>query len=189
MAEMVWLGLGSNQGDRLEHLRSAVRRIHDHPALALVACSSVYETDYVGPGNQEAYLNAAVSISCELGPGSLLQEVKRWEEERGRRINGHMRPRPLDVDILFYGDHVLSEKNLVVPHLRLRERLFVLSPLSEISPEKKMPNSGETMKELCAKIRRKERSGVRLFAESTPRLLCSGDHLDKEFHPTRLMED
>lgn len=155
MVEKVWLGLGSNQGDRLGHLRFAVGRLDRHPSLDLVAVSPVYETGYVGPGRQADFLNAVVLIESRLEPEELLMLVKEWERERGRAPDGHMQPRPLDVDILLHGDRVLRTEGLEIPHPRLKERLFVLIPLCDLSPDKNIPNSGETVADLCAKIRRK----------------------------------
>ncbi len=165
MAGRVHLGLGSNQGERLGHLRFAVQKMRAHPRLRVRQVSSVYETAYVGPGTQDPYLNACVQVETDLEPEGLLDLVKGWERERGRAPDGHMRPRCLDVDILLWEGLVLETDRLRIPHPRLAERLFVLAPLEELSPDEKIPNSGETVRNLCAKIRRKCGQEIRPWAQ------------------------
>jgi 2-amino-4-hydroxy-6-hydroxymethyldihydropteridine diphosphokinase len=127
----VFIGLGSNLGDRLDHLRFAVRSLPD-----VVAVSPVYETEPVGgPDDAGPYLNCVVELSTDLSARSLLQVGQQLENEAGRVrtvING---PRTLDVDILLYGDERLDEPDLVVPHPRMWERRFVLEPLYTLAPE------------------------------------------------------
>jgi 2-amino-4-hydroxy-6-hydroxymethyldihydropteridine diphosphokinase len=158
----IWLGLGSNQGDRLHHLNSLVRFVRNHPGIQLVSCSRVYETQYVGPGHQDDYLNACVEISSSMDPLTMLEEFQSLERSLGRISDGHMKPRPLDVDFLLVDDWELADPRLVAPHPRMNERLFVLQPLSDLAPRKKIPNSGETVASLCAKIKRKDGSAVML---------------------------
>ncbi|PID80370.1 2-amino-4-hydroxy-6-hydroxymethyldihydropteridine diphosphokinase [bacterium DOLJORAL78_65_58] len=172
MAERVWLGLGSNEGDRLVFLHHAVRAIVEHPDLELLACSPVYETDFVGPGSQAAYLNACVLVSCRLEPKQLLATVKEWEAHCGRRPDGHMKPRPLDVDILLFGSRRVVEEGVEIPHPRLHERLFVLAPLADISPEEEIPDLGETAAHLCAKVRQNSGQKIRPWTQG---LAAPGD--------------
>ena len=158
----IWLGLGSNQGDRLNNLNQAVTFVANHPQMRLVRCSRVYETAYVGPGTQDEFLNACVEICSDIDLFQMLNEFQALEKSLGRMADGHMKPRPLDVDLLLVDDlHHVSER-LTVPHPRLHERLFVLEPLGDLAPLKKIPNSGETVGELCAKIRRKDGPAVML---------------------------
>ncbi len=126
-----FLGLGSNLGDRLEHLRSAVGALPD-----VVAVSPVYETDPVGgPPGQGPFLNLVVELDTELGPRDLLGLAGRLEEAAGRvRVERHG-PRTLDVDVLLVGDLRVDEDDLVVPHPRMWERRFVLVPLADLAPE------------------------------------------------------
>lgn len=161
-ARQIWLGLGGNQGDRLDHLHQAVSFVRSHPQMELLRCSRVYETEYVGPGTQDSYLNACVEIRTRLELLELLEEFQGLEKSLGRAPDGHMKPRPLDVDILLAAQEEMVHERLVVPHPRLHERLFVLEPLSDIAPGEKIPNLGETVSELCAKIKRKDGSAVML---------------------------
>jgi len=158
----IWLGLGSNQGDRLRHLNTLVTFVNGHPEIQLVGCSRVYETGYVGPGQQDDYLNACVEICSSMDPPAMQEEFQGLERFLGRKSDGHMKPRPLDVDFLLVDDWEMAGPHLVTPHPRLHERLFVLQPLSDLAPQKKIPNSGETVASLCAKIKRKDGSAVRL---------------------------
>ncbi len=175
------LGLGSNQGDRLRELRRAVQALDLHPEIEVTAWSRIYETTYVGPGRQDDYLNACLEVVTALAPEVLLAVLKGIESRHGRMPGGHMRPRPIDLDLLFYGDKILSSNDLTVPHPRIRDRAFVLEPLAEMAPGWVFPDSGETIGEACAKIRRKSRAGVKLQAGlSLAPAVTSGDGLTKE---------
>lgn len=156
-----YLGLGSNQGDRLGELRRALAGLGSLPGVAVTAESAVWETEHVGPDVQDPYLNACVAVRTRLSPLDLLEALKALEAAAGRRPDGHRRPRPIDLDILLYGDAVLAGERLRVPHPELRRRAFVLEPLAEIAPDLRCPDSGETIAEACAKIRRKGGPWVR----------------------------
>lgn len=160
----VFLGLGSNQGDRLAHLRDAVARLAAHARLSVTACSRIWETEHVGPDVQDPYLNACVAVATELPPLELLDLLKGIEADAGRQRDGHRRPRPIDLDILLYGDQVIQEGRLTVPHPQWRERAFVLEPLAEIAGARTCPDSSETIGDVCAKIRRKDGPWVRQYA-------------------------
>ncbi|MHB8080109.1 MAG: 2-amino-4-hydroxy-6-hydroxymethyldihydropteridine diphosphokinase [Candidatus Krumholzibacteriia bacterium] len=167
--EAVYLGLGSNQGDRLAHLRAAVAALARHPALEVTAVSAVYETEYVGPGEpQDPYLNACIALRTALAPAALLVLLKELEARQGRRPDGHLRPRPLDLDILVHGVRVADDPALTLPHPRLRERAFVLAPLREIAPELRLPDSGETVTAACARICARSGPAVRRLGELGP---------------------
>lgn len=126
-----FLGLGSNVGDRLEHLRRAVAQLPD-----LVGLSSVYETEPVGgPGSQGPYLNLVAELDTGASPRQLLELAGRLEEDAGRVRTVRHGPRTLDVDVLLVGDLVVDEPDLTVPHPRMWERRFVLAPLAELAPE------------------------------------------------------
>jgi 2-amino-4-hydroxy-6-hydroxymethyldihydropteridine diphosphokinase len=126
-----FMGLGSNMGDRLGHLRHGVAGLPD-----LVAVSPVYETEPVGgPAGQDSYLNIVAELSTGLSPRELLEIAHLLEEQAGRVrtvLNG---PRTLDVDVLSVGDLSVDEPDLVVPHPRIRERRFVLAPLADLAPD------------------------------------------------------
>ena len=127
-----FIALGSNLGDRESYLRLAVAGLSP-----IVAQSQVYETDPVGgPDDQGAYLNMVVELETTLDPFALLRRCQRIEGEAMRQRVVHWGPRTLDVDIVLYDDVVIDSPELVVPHPRFAERRFVLTPLSEIAPDR-----------------------------------------------------
>ena len=131
MTRRVFLGLGSNLGDRWATLRAAVAALPD-----VVAVSPVYETDPVGgPPGQPPYLNLVVELDTDRSPRDLLEEAHRLETAAGRVREERWGPRTLDVDVLLVGDLVVDEPDLVVPHPRMAERAFVLAPLADLAPE------------------------------------------------------
>jgi 2-amino-4-hydroxy-6-hydroxymethyldihydropteridine diphosphokinase len=130
-----YLGLGSNEGDRLSHLQGAVDGLGAIPRVKVVGVSAVYETEPVGGPPQDEYLNAVVGIDTSLSPRELLGVAKRLEAQAGREpVGERWGPRPLDVDILLVGHELVEEPDLVVPHARLFERHFVLAPLADLDP-------------------------------------------------------
>jgi 2-amino-4-hydroxy-6-hydroxymethyldihydropteridine diphosphokinase len=131
----VYLGLGSNLGDRLAHLQAAVDGLALAPGVKVVAVSPVYETAPVGGPPQDDYLNAVVALDTELVPRALLDVAQRLEAAEHRVRRERWGPRTLDVDVLIVGDEVVDEPDLVVPHPRLRERAFVVVPLSDLDAE------------------------------------------------------
>jgi 2-amino-4-hydroxy-6-hydroxymethyldihydropteridine diphosphokinase len=143
----VYLGLGSNLGNREDNLCMGLRLME--PLCRLEEVSSLYETAPVGVEGQPPFYNAACRVITGLEPEALLRFLQRLEFEVGRRPGApHWGPRPLDLDILLYGDQVLEGNELVVPHPRLAERPFVLVPLAEIAPEVRHPVLRKTAREL-----------------------------------------
>jgi 2-amino-4-hydroxy-6-hydroxymethyldihydropteridine diphosphokinase len=136
-----YLGLGSNVGDRLGHLRAAIRLLEEH-GVAVEAASSVYETEPVGEFlDQPDFLNAAIRVHTELEPEALLDVCKAIEVEQGRMFGGPRHgPRPLDVDLLLLGDLVLKTERLTLPHPQVTARRFVLEPLVELDAELTLPD-------------------------------------------------
>ncbi len=163
--EKVYLGLGTNMGDRLRHLRRALFALVTHPEIKVVAVSGVYETEFVGEGVQAPYYNACVELETPLAPPVLLAVLKGTEEREGRAPDGHLLPRPIDLDILLFGDKILTGPKLCVPHKGMRDRAFVMEPLAEIAPQHEFPDSGETIAAACAKIRRKSGPWIRALVE------------------------
>ena len=126
-----FVGLGSNLGDRLGHLRRAVLALPD-----VAAVSPVYETEPLGgPPGQGPYLNLVVELDTRFGARDLLEVARHLEEDAGRVRAERNGPRPLDVDVLLVGDLVVDDADLVVPHPRMWERRFVLVPLADLAPE------------------------------------------------------
>jgi 2-amino-4-hydroxy-6-hydroxymethyldihydropteridine diphosphokinase len=137
VARTAYLGLGSNEGNRLANLRAAVELLDRHGAIEVVARSSVYETEPVGEVIHQAdFYNAVVAVATDLEPRELLAACKQVERDLGRRAGGVRHgPRPIDVDLLVVDDLTLSDEDLVVPHPELANRRFVLAPLQELAPE------------------------------------------------------
>jgi len=142
----VYLGLGSNLGDRQENLDRALDLLSQR--LRVDKVSPVYETEPVGNTNQPNFLNMVCQVYTSLTPTGLLALAKGIERKMGRTSAKPNAPRPIDIDILFYGDQVIETPELTIPHPRLTERAFVLAPLSQIAPELQHPVSGKTVNEL-----------------------------------------
>lgn len=130
-ARRVFLGFGSNLGDRRRNLLDAVESLSGR-----VAVSQVYETEPVGgPSGQEPYLNCVVELRTSLSPRQLLGVCHRLEAAAGRVRNERWGPRTLDVDVLLVGNLIVDEPDLTIPHPRMWDRRFVLAPLAELAPE------------------------------------------------------
>jgi len=138
-----YVGLGANLGDREHTLRAAVDALGSEDGIAVVAVSTLRETDPVGVGEQPRFLNGAVALETSLGARELLDRLLAVEQSFGRvRVPGEHGPRTLDLDLLLYGDENLDEPGLTVPHPRLHERRFVLEPLAELVPGLVVPGHG-----------------------------------------------
>jgi 2-amino-4-hydroxy-6-hydroxymethyldihydropteridine diphosphokinase len=155
METTVYIALGSNLGDRQGYLNQALKLLGDHPRIRLGRLSSVHETDPVGgPAGQEVYLNAAAEMQTDLSPDELLAVLLQVERHLGRVRGERYGPRTIDLDLLLYGDLVQATADLVVPHPRMHQRLFVLGPLSEIAAQVRHPRLGVTVKRLRANLER-----------------------------------
>jgi 2-amino-4-hydroxy-6-hydroxymethyldihydropteridine diphosphokinase len=140
-----FIGLGSNLGDREEHLRNAIRAFASTPGISVIQISSMYETEPVGGPPQDDYLNAVIEIDTVLGHRALFDACMTIEHALGRDRGTEERwgPRPIDCDLLSFGDLVVSDPDLEIPHPRLAERAFVLVPWSEIAPFVSVPGLGK----------------------------------------------
>jgi 2-amino-4-hydroxy-6-hydroxymethyldihydropteridine diphosphokinase len=148
----VYVGLGSNEGDREAHLVAALRALSRIDAVAVLRCSSLFDSAPVGPA-QPRFLNAVVALECSLPPLRLLTILQRIEQDLGRRRDGtRWGPRPIDLDILVWDGEVVAEPSLQVPHLELHKRRFALEPLAELAPELRHPVLGVTMKQLLSQL-------------------------------------
>ena len=157
----IYLALGSNLGDRMGNLASAVEHLSQKVNIKKV--SMVYETEPVYYKEQSLYLNAVLSTVTELEPSDLLRFVKSIESDLGRQPSFRNAPRTIDIDILFYGDQVAETAELIIPHPRIAERAFVLVPLAEIAPGLVHPVLQKSVSELLAMV--KGVDGVRKFGK------------------------
>jgi len=130
----VFLLLGSNLGDRFCFLKDAIALIEKNIA-PIVKISSVYETEAWGKTDEPNYLNQVVMIKTDLPPETILQKILEVERSLGRERKERWGSRTIDIDILFYGDQIIAQENLTVPHPRLHLRRFTLEPLVEIDPD------------------------------------------------------
>ena len=138
-----YIGIGSNLGERESTIRDALELLAADPELEVEAVSSIRETDPVGVVDQPRFLNAAIRLATDLAPYPLLERLLAVEQQLGRvRTGERYGPRTIDLDLLLYGDEIVDEPGLRVPHPRLAERRFVLEPLAELDPGLVVPGLG-----------------------------------------------
>jgi 2-amino-4-hydroxy-6-hydroxymethyldihydropteridine diphosphokinase len=151
----VYLGLGSNLGDRSAYLQKAMEDLG--PEILLLRRSAIYETAPWGFEDQEDFLNMVIEAETELDPPSLLKKIKHIEKRVGRQATFRNGPREIDIDILLYDDWQYAEGGLSIPHPSLLERAFMLVPLAELAAELKIPGHDQTVTELIEDL---DASGV-----------------------------
>ena len=149
----VYAGLGSNLGNKRENILRAIDRIDAYEEICVKEKSGFYDTAPVGGPPQPDYVNCVIGLETEIEPQTLLKEFKKIEIELGRKPGVRWGPRVVDLDILLYGDRILNDRSLKIPHERMHERVFVLEPLCEISPDIKHPVSGISISELLEKLK------------------------------------
>jgi 2-amino-4-hydroxy-6-hydroxymethyldihydropteridine diphosphokinase len=140
---LVHIGLGANLGDRERIVQAALDRLDSEDGIEVVRVSSLRETDPVGYTDQPRFLNGVAELETELAPRELLERLLAVERDLGRVREGpRYGPRTIDLDLLLYGDAVVDEPGLRIPHPRMTERRFVLEPLAELEPDLVIPGRG-----------------------------------------------
>jgi 2-amino-4-hydroxy-6-hydroxymethyldihydropteridine diphosphokinase len=155
----IYIGLGSNLGNRLDNLNKAVEALP--PRVQKMAASPVYETVPWGYLEQPAFLNQVIEVETGLLPVDLLKYLKEIEQKLGRQPTFRNGPRLIDLDIIVYGDWIFDQDGLVIPHPRMHERAFVLKPLADLAAELCHPVCGMTIQDLLRKVDQKD---VQLYA-------------------------
>lgn len=148
-AVRIALSIGANSGERERQILGAARLLDRGDRIRLLDLSSLYETEPVGSGFGASFINAACIAETSLDPDNLLERCKELERIFGRPA-GMTGDRPLDIDIILYGMHVVDSPGLVIPHPAWRQRRFVLEPLAEIAPHLATPPDGETVARILA---------------------------------------
>jgi 2-amino-4-hydroxy-6-hydroxymethyldihydropteridine diphosphokinase len=147
---IVYLGLGSNSGDRVGYIQQALCLLQDRAGIGVLSTSSFYETEPVGDPDQEWFVNAAVALETTLPPAAMLDICQQIEQQLGRQRDPQRRwgPRTIDIDLLFYDQLILQEPHLTLPHPRMHQRAYALVPLLEINPRMVHPVLGKTVEQL-----------------------------------------
>lgn len=129
----IYLGLGSNLGNRKRNIASAIQKLKDH-RIRVEKISRIIETEPVGGPQQGKYLNAVIKATTALPPNELLSALKSIETQLGRKKRSRNAPREIDIDILIYGKLDIKKPGLIIPHPRMLKRSFVMAPLAQIAP-------------------------------------------------------
>ncbi|KYG33328.1 2-amino-4-hydroxy-6-hydroxymethyldihydropteridine diphosphokinase [Alkalihalobacillus trypoxylicola] len=164
MRNVATIALGSNIGNRKNYLDQAINLLQEHPNCELLKISSIYETEPVGYVNQQSFLNMVIEMETDLNPLKLLELTQSIESRCGRKRDVRWGPRTLDLDILLFDEENMKGEELTIPHPRMLERAFVMIPLSEVSPERKILGQELTVTELANSLPDKE--GVKRWIQS-----------------------
>ena len=160
--QTIFLGLGTNLGDRAANLQAAIARLAEK--LVITVVSPTYQTPPWGVTDQPDFLNLCLAAETDLPPAELLIFVKRLEVELGRQSAERWGPRLIDIDILFYANQLIETETMTVPHPRLADRAFVLRPLADIAPDFVHPVLGKTIAALNETV---EDEGIRPFSPAS----------------------
>lgn len=153
MMNRVFLGIGSSEGERLQHISNAVKALGAVKGVHVAQMALITETEPVGGPPQGPYLNTVVELETTLTPQDLLQVLKNIERQLGRRPSSQRwGPRPIDLDILLYDDQIVQTAELIIPHPRLHERRFVLEPLAQLAPTLTHPVLHRSITELLEAV-------------------------------------
>lgn len=159
-----YLGLGANLGDRLQQLRQAIDMLNHTKGISVSRLSSVYETTPVGYVEQPIFYNMVIEIQTTLTPTNLMYVCLQVEKKLKRVREIRWGPRTIDIDILLYGDRVIRQPELVIPHPRMAERAFVLVPLQELAGDLPIPGTGRTVGECIRGLQGEQ--GIRKLKEN-----------------------
>jgi 2-amino-4-hydroxy-6-hydroxymethyldihydropteridine diphosphokinase len=152
MSKTAYLGIGSNLGSPLENCQRSFALMGGHPKIEVIGRSSFYETEPVGPRNQNWFINAVAEVSTDLEPLPLLEALLEIESAMGRVRNEKWGPRLIDLDILLYENKIVKDKRLEIPHPEMLHRNFVLAPLTELSPDLVHPIENKTIQQLLSEM-------------------------------------
>lgn len=144
----VYLSVGSNMGDRSAYINQGIDALRKHPQIVVEKVSELMETEAYGGVEQDDFLNGALAVRTLLSPNELLAQLHRIEAEAKRERLVHWGPRTLDLDIIFYDSLIYEDEELIIPHVDMQNRYFVLKPLRELAPNYRHPLLGKTVTEL-----------------------------------------
>jgi len=155
---MVYLSLGSNKGDRVGYIQQATSILDGIEGISLVRTSAFYESEPWGVDTKNWFVNAMIEINTTLSPQELLTTINKVEAQlgRNRELEGHYGDRTLDIDIIFYGDEIVNDENLIVPHKFFHQRAFTLVPMLELSPNFVHPTLKKTVMQLYEELENPE---------------------------------
>jgi len=161
----VFLGLGSNEGDREDYIKQALELLSGDKGIEIKAVSSLYETKALGESKQPDFVNCVVRIKTDYQPKDLLAATQSIERKLGRESHTHMLPRSMDIDILLYDNIDFDSLELRIPHSRLRTRRFVLEPLLELDGKIKHPGTNEFLSECLEEVKSQKMIKIRDSSE------------------------
>jgi 2-amino-4-hydroxy-6-hydroxymethyldihydropteridine diphosphokinase len=149
---MAYIGIGSNIGSPIVNCQRSIALLDNHAGIKVIAHSSFYETEPIGPTDQSWFVNAVAEISTDMDPIPLLDALLNIEIAMGRIRNEKWGPRKIDLDILLYGKSVIKNDRLAIPHPEMIKRRFVLAPLNELAPDLIHPTENKTIQQLLSEL-------------------------------------